>query len=162
MLIYSFTSRQFGYSDVKEYYKDACLVGKINNIKIPVLALNAEDDPFQVCASNFHRLVSTSASINCIVKTRNILKISPVKHFHIMITARRQHSNGRGQWHRQRCYHDDHLWGPHRFHGGPLPDQISLFWSVIRAICWRSLSEHNFPKFALKILASKSGRMCRF
>ena len=53
--VYSFTSRQFGYSDVKEYYKDACLVGKINNIKIPVLALNAEDDPFQVCASNFHR-----------------------------------------------------------------------------------------------------------
>jgi predicted alpha/beta-fold hydrolase len=33
---------------VKEYYKDACLVGKIHKMKIPVLALNAEDDPFQV------------------------------------------------------------------------------------------------------------------
>ncbi len=43
-----FTSRQFGYSDVKEYYSDACLVGKLKQMRIPVLALNAEDDPFQV------------------------------------------------------------------------------------------------------------------
>ena len=42
-----FTSRQFGYNDVKEYYTDACLAGKVSKLKIPVLALNAEDDPFQ-------------------------------------------------------------------------------------------------------------------
>jgi abhydrolase domain-containing protein 1/3 len=43
-----FTSRLFGYTDVKDYYNDACLVGKLKLMKIPVLALNAEDDPFQV------------------------------------------------------------------------------------------------------------------
>lgn len=42
-----FTCRQFGYSDYKEYYSHACLAGKLNQIRIPVLALNAEDDPFQ-------------------------------------------------------------------------------------------------------------------
>ena len=44
----SFTACQFGYKDVDDYYSDACLRGKIKNIKIPVLAINAEDDPFQV------------------------------------------------------------------------------------------------------------------
>ena len=44
----SFTAPQFGYKDVDEYYKDACLVGNVKHIKVPVLAINAHDDPFQV------------------------------------------------------------------------------------------------------------------
>jgi len=43
----SFTAPQFGYKDVDEYYKDACLVGNVKHIKVPVLAINAHDDPFQ-------------------------------------------------------------------------------------------------------------------
>lgn len=41
-----FTSKLFGYKDYKEYYTDARIKGKINQIKVPTLALNAEDDPF--------------------------------------------------------------------------------------------------------------------
>ena len=41
-----FTCRQFGYSSYREYYTHAKIKGKIGQIKIPVLALNAEDDPF--------------------------------------------------------------------------------------------------------------------
>ena len=44
----SFTVPQFGYKDVDDYYKDACLVGNVKHIKVPVLAINAHDDPFQV------------------------------------------------------------------------------------------------------------------
>ena len=44
----SFTVPQFGYKDVEDYYKDACLVGNVKHIKVPVLAINADDDPFQV------------------------------------------------------------------------------------------------------------------
>ena len=41
-----FTSKLFGYKDYKEYYTDARIKGKITKIKVPTLALNAEDDPF--------------------------------------------------------------------------------------------------------------------
>ena len=41
-----FTCRQFGYENYKEYYAHAKIAGKIDKIRIPVLALNAEDDPF--------------------------------------------------------------------------------------------------------------------
>ena len=44
----SFTVPQFGYKDVDHYYKEACLVGNVKHIKVPVLAINAHDDPFQV------------------------------------------------------------------------------------------------------------------
>ena len=44
----SFTAHAFGYKDVDEYYNDAMLRGKVHKIKTPVLAVNAEDDPFQV------------------------------------------------------------------------------------------------------------------
>ncbi|XP_040577679.1 phospholipase ABHD3 [Lepeophtheirus salmonis] len=43
----SFTIHQFGYNDVSEYYQDASLIGKLKNIRIPVLAINSNDDPFQ-------------------------------------------------------------------------------------------------------------------
>ncbi len=42
-----FTSRQFGYAGYKEYYEHARLAGKLDRIKVPTLALNALDDPFQ-------------------------------------------------------------------------------------------------------------------
>ena len=44
----TFTAPQFGYKDVEEYYRDSSLVGNVKDIKIPVLAINANDDPFQV------------------------------------------------------------------------------------------------------------------
>ena len=44
----SFTVPQFGYKNVDDYYRDACLVGNVKHIKVPVLAINADDDPFQV------------------------------------------------------------------------------------------------------------------
>lgn len=42
----SFTCRQFGYPSYVEYYKDACIYNKIHKIEIPLLCLNAADDPF--------------------------------------------------------------------------------------------------------------------
>ncbi|CAD5123874.1 DgyrCDS12181 [Dimorphilus gyrociliatus] len=42
----SFTCRQFGYSSYVEYYEDACIYNKLHRIKIPLLCLNAADDPF--------------------------------------------------------------------------------------------------------------------
>lgn len=50
-----FTCRLFGYADYKEYYTHARLAGKLDRIKVPVLALNAEDDPFQVILTKLHR-----------------------------------------------------------------------------------------------------------
>ena len=42
-----FTAKMFGYKDVVEYYAAARLYHKVENIKVPSLAINAEDDPFQ-------------------------------------------------------------------------------------------------------------------
>merc|ERR1712098_865161 len=42
-----FTAKMFGYKDVMEYYADARLCDKVENIKVPTMAINAEDDPFQ-------------------------------------------------------------------------------------------------------------------
>ena len=43
----SLTTKMFGYKDVVEYYTAARLYHKVENIKVPTLAINAEDDPFQ-------------------------------------------------------------------------------------------------------------------
>ncbi|KAK2577444.1 hypothetical protein KPH14_003550 [Odynerus spinipes] len=42
-----FTVKQFGYKDVEEYYQKATLHDKLHLIQVPVLCLNAADDPFQ-------------------------------------------------------------------------------------------------------------------
>ncbi|XP_042226126.1 phospholipase ABHD3-like [Homarus americanus] len=42
-----FTAVQFGFRDVEEYYRTACLHDKLDNIKVPLLCLSAADDPFQ-------------------------------------------------------------------------------------------------------------------
>lgn len=41
-----FTSKQFGYKSCDEYYKEACLDAKLQDIKVPTLFLNAADDMF--------------------------------------------------------------------------------------------------------------------
>jgi len=41
-----FVSKQFGYNSCEDYYRDACLDAKIQNIKVPTLFLNAGDDMF--------------------------------------------------------------------------------------------------------------------
>lgn len=42
-----FTSKMFGYKSVAEYYGACRLHSKVEAIKVPTLAINAEDDPFQ-------------------------------------------------------------------------------------------------------------------
>ena len=39
-----FVSKQFGYENVTDYYKEACIDAKIKYIKVPTLFLNAGDD----------------------------------------------------------------------------------------------------------------------
>jgi abhydrolase domain-containing protein 1/3 len=42
----NFTAKQFGYSTCEDYYNDASLDSKIQDIKTPTLFLNAADDMF--------------------------------------------------------------------------------------------------------------------
>jgi len=42
----AFTAPVFGYDSYVSYYQDACIDRKIQDIKIPLLCLNAADDPF--------------------------------------------------------------------------------------------------------------------
>lgn len=42
-----FTSKQFGYAHVDDYYSDATLHNKLHYITVPLLCLSAADDPFQ-------------------------------------------------------------------------------------------------------------------
>ncbi|XP_037946133.1 phospholipase ABHD3 [Teleopsis dalmanni] len=42
-----FTSKQFGYAHVDDYYDDATLINKLDKISVPLLCLSAADDPFQ-------------------------------------------------------------------------------------------------------------------
>lgn len=42
----SFTSKLFGYQSNDDYYRDACIDKKLHDIKIPLLCVNAADDPF--------------------------------------------------------------------------------------------------------------------
>lgn len=42
-----FTAVQFGFRDVEEYYRTACLHDKLHLVRVPLLCLSAADDPFQ-------------------------------------------------------------------------------------------------------------------
>lgn len=42
-----FTAKQFGYAHVDDYYTDATLHNKLDQISVPLLCLSAADDPFQ-------------------------------------------------------------------------------------------------------------------
>lgn len=46
----SLTSKIYKYKTVDDYYRDSCSIDFINDIKVPTLIINAEDDPF-VCPS---------------------------------------------------------------------------------------------------------------
>ena len=41
-----FTAKLFGYDSWQEYYADASSHDKLHHVKVPVLAVNAADDPF--------------------------------------------------------------------------------------------------------------------
>ena len=47
---------QFGYASWREYYAAASMHDRTQHVKVPLLALNAEDDPFAPahceCGSN--------------------------------------------------------------------------------------------------------------
>ncbi|XP_049814257.1 phospholipase ABHD3 [Schistocerca nitens] len=43
----NFTVKQFGFKDVFDYYSQATLHNKLHKIAVPLLCLNAADDPFQ-------------------------------------------------------------------------------------------------------------------
>ena len=38
--------KQFGFRDVEDYYNAATLTDKLHRIQVPLLGLNAADDPF--------------------------------------------------------------------------------------------------------------------
>ncbi|XP_066990094.1 phospholipase ABHD3-like [Macrobrachium rosenbergii] len=42
-----FTAKQFGFRDAEDYYTSSTLHDKIHTIRVPLLCLNAADDPFQ-------------------------------------------------------------------------------------------------------------------
>ncbi|MPC08387.1 Protein ABHD1 [Portunus trituberculatus] len=42
-----FTAVQFGFRDVEDYYRTACLHDKLHLVRVPLLCLSAADDPFQ-------------------------------------------------------------------------------------------------------------------
>lgn len=64
-----FTAKMFGYKDVMEYYADARLADKVGNIKVPTLAINAEDDPFQP-GDSLPKTAACNSSHLAIVSTR--------------------------------------------------------------------------------------------
>ncbi|CAI9739203.1 Hypothetical predicted protein [Octopus vulgaris] len=55
-----FTAKLFGYGTWEKYYRDACLNDKLHLIKIPLLCLNAADDPF----SPYHAIPVAQAKEN--------------------------------------------------------------------------------------------------
>ncbi|KAG0723944.1 Protein ABHD1 [Chionoecetes opilio] len=42
-----FTARQFGFRDAEDYYRSSSLHDHLHRIRVPLLCLNAADDPFQ-------------------------------------------------------------------------------------------------------------------
>ena len=75
-----FTSKQFGYPTYKEYYEDACTHRKVSDIKVPLLCLNAADDPFSPShgkkrTQQFYQ-TNILAYILCLFSTRKPLQTS--------------------------------------------------------------------------------------
>ena len=52
-----FVSKQFGYENVTDYYKEACIDAKIKYIKVPTLFLNAGDDSENITYLIWHILI---------------------------------------------------------------------------------------------------------
>lgn len=66
----NFTAKQFGFKDVEEYYQKATLHDKMHLIKVPVLCLNAADDPFQPFEAIPLKEFSKSKNIAIVVTPR--------------------------------------------------------------------------------------------
>ena len=47
------TSKLFGYESCEHYYREASLHDKIHALQVPVLTLNAADDPFSPLHGTF-------------------------------------------------------------------------------------------------------------
>ena len=48
-----FTSKLFGYQTCEDYYREACIDTKIQNIQTPTIFLNAADDMYSPSSGNF-------------------------------------------------------------------------------------------------------------
>lgn len=70
----NFTAKQFGYKDVEEYYSSATLHDKLHLIDVPLLCLNAADDPFQPLQA---------IPLNEISKTKNVAVVVTSRGGHI-------------------------------------------------------------------------------
>ena len=51
-----FTSKLFGYRTCEEYYTEACLDAKVQDIQTPTIFLNAADDMFSPCSGKLRKL----------------------------------------------------------------------------------------------------------
>ncbi|XP_012288886.1 phospholipase ABHD3 [Orussus abietinus] len=66
----TFTAKQFGYKDVEEYYSNATLHNKLHLIEVPLLCLNAADDPFQPLQAIPLKEVNNSQNVAVVVTSR--------------------------------------------------------------------------------------------
>ncbi|KAK7007486.1 Phospholipase abhd3, partial [Halocaridina rubra] len=65
-----FTAIQFGFRDVEDYYRSACLHDKLDNIKVPLVCLSAADDPFQPMEGIPVEAANNSSHVAIIVTAR--------------------------------------------------------------------------------------------
>ncbi|KAK4296341.1 hypothetical protein Pmani_031159 [Petrolisthes manimaculis] len=65
-----FTAIQFGFRDVEDYYRNACLHDKLHLIKVPLLCLSAADDPFQPIQGIPVEAANKSSHVAIIVTSR--------------------------------------------------------------------------------------------
>jgi len=49
----------FGYDSYVSYYNDASVDGKVHDVQVPLLCLNAADDPFSPLEGNCHLTLLT-------------------------------------------------------------------------------------------------------
>jgi len=49
-----FTARLFGYDSYESYYHDASVDRKVHDVQVPLLCLNAADDPFSPLDGNYY------------------------------------------------------------------------------------------------------------
>ncbi|XP_012233803.1 phospholipase ABHD3 [Linepithema humile] len=66
----NFTTKQFGYNNVEEYYRDASLNDKLHLIEVPTLCLSAADDPFQPIQAIPLKEISKSKNVAVVVTSR--------------------------------------------------------------------------------------------
>ncbi|KAL7633273.1 UNVERIFIED_CONTAM: hypothetical protein RMT77_016378 [Armadillidium vulgare] len=65
-----FTAVQFGFKDVEDYYRTACLPGKLHEIRVPLVCLSAADDPFQPIHGIPYEEARKSSHVGIIITSR--------------------------------------------------------------------------------------------